>query len=104
MPALKESNSFEPEVFLAPVCREAFWNDWGSLGSQDFGGGPFQTRARRAAQSLGRVQEAARVRFRWQLEWQFRYQFRQGGTQKANSQTGSQTIYLVRWRNRHHDI
>ena len=91
MSTLKESNGFEPEVFSAPVCGEALWFDGGSLDRQDFEDGCFQTRARRAAQSLGRVQEAARVRFRWQLEWQFRYQFRQGGTRKANSQTGSQT-------------
>ena len=69
MPALKESKGFEPGMFPVLAFGEALWIDVGSLGNQDFEDGCFQTRARRAAQPFGRLQEAARVRFRWQLEW-----------------------------------
>ena len=55
MLALKELKGFEPEIFPAPACGEALWIDGGSLGSQDFEDGCFQTRARRAAQSFGRA-------------------------------------------------
>lgn len=45
MPTLKESKGFEPGIFPTPVCGEVFWIDGGSLDSQDFEGGCFQTRS-----------------------------------------------------------